>query len=288
MPLPTFLQRLLALLEMIRFQHTIFALPFAIISAFMAAGGFPTVWQLGWILGAMVGARSCAMAFNRIADLDYDTRNPRTRSWALPAGKISLRSAWAFCIAAGAFFFVSAGMLNLLCLALAPVALAVVLGYSYTKRFTPLTHLALGLSLGIAPVGAWLGVTGSFALPPLLLCAAVICWVAGFDIIYACQDVEFDRKEGLHSLPVRLGTPGSLRVAQALHLVMVGTLASLPAVAKVGWLYAIGVLLVAALLFVEHRLIRPADLSRLDLAFFAVNGIVSLVFMGLTLADILL
>jgi 4-hydroxybenzoate polyprenyltransferase len=278
----------MTLLEMIKFQHTVFALPFAIIGAFMAAGGFPTAWQLGWILGAMVGARSSAMAFNRIADLDYDARNPRTRSWALPSGKVGLPSAWALCAASGAFLLLSAGMLNRLCLMLAPVALIIVLGYSYTKRFTSLSHFALGLSLGIAPVGAWLGVTGAFALPPILLCGAVICWVAGFDIIYACQDVEFDRKEGLWSLPVSMGIKDALRVAQLLHLAMVALLLCVPLVAPVGLLYLVGVLLVGGLLFCEHCVIRPADLSKIHLAFFTVNGFVGLVFMGLTLADILL
>jgi 4-hydroxybenzoate polyprenyltransferase len=280
-------QRLAILLDMVKFQHTVFALPFAIMSAFLGAGGWPTAWQFGWILAAMVGARTCAMTFNRIADLDYDARNPRTQSWALPTGRIGLPSAWAFCIASGAFFFLSAAMLNWLCLALAPVALVVVLGYSYTKRFTRYSHLALGLSLGIAPVGAWLGVTAAFALPPLLLCAAVICWVAGFDIIYACQDVEFDHQEGLYSLPATIGIPSALKAARFLHLLMIAALLGVWAVARLGLLYLIGVAGVAALLVYEHRLVRPADLSRINLAFFTLNGIASLLFMALTIADIL-
>ena len=281
-------RRLAILLDMIKFQHTIFALPFAIISAFLAARGCPTLWQLGWILGAMVGARSCAMTFNRIADLDYDTRNPRTQGWALPAKRIGLPAAWTFCIASAAFFFLSAGMLNWLCLALSPIALAVVTGYSYTKRFTHFSHFVLGLSLGIAPVGAWLGVTGAFALPPLLLCAAVVCWVAGFDIIYACQDVDFDRQAGLHSLPVTLGIHKALRVAQGLHVLMVAALLCIAAVAPVRMIYLAGVTGVALLLFFEHRLLRPFDPAKIGVAFFTMNGIASLLFMALTLADILL
>jgi 4-hydroxybenzoate polyprenyltransferase len=288
MALSAFFQRLSILLDMIKFQHTIFALPFAIMSAFLAAKGCPAAWQAGWVLGAMVGARSCAMTFNRIADLDYDARNPRTQSWALPTKRISLPAAWVFCIASAALFFLSAGMLNMLCLSLAPVALAVLLGYSYTKRFTRFSHLVLGLSLGIAPVGAWLGVTGAFALPPVLLCAAVTCWVAGFDIIYACQDVDFDRQAGLYSLPVTRGVHPALRIAQGLHVLMIVALLCLAAVAHVGMLYMAGVAGVALLLFYEHRLLRPFDPSKISIAFFTLNGIASLLFMALTLADILL
>lgn len=275
------------LLDMIKFQHTVFALPFAIIGAFMAAGGCPTLWQLGWILAAMVGARTCAMTFNRIVDVEYDARNPRTRSWALPTGKVSLRSAWALCILAGLLFVISAGMLNRLCLMLSPVALVVILGYSYTKRFTRYSHFVLGLSLGIAPMGSWLGVTSAFALPPFLLSFAVICWVAGFDIIYACQDVHFDRAEGLCSLPAAIGIPQSLWVAAGLHALMVLALLAVMFVANTGWLYLIGVTFVAATLVYEHKLVHPFDVSKIDVAFFTVNGFVSIVFMGLTLADIL-
>ncbi len=274
-------------LQMIKFSHTIFALPFALLAAFLAAGGPPPGRVLLGILGAMVGARSAAMAFNRLMDADIDARNPRTAGRALPAGLVTRRYVALFVVASVALFVASAAWLNPLCLRLSPVALAVVLGYSLTKRFTRFSHFVLGFALGIAPTGAWLAVTGSFAAAPLLLTAVVTLWTAGFDIIYACQDVEFDRREGLHSLPLRLGVGRALQLARWLHLGMLLGLGILPLlVPGLSWLYGAGVITVAAVLLYEHGLVSAEDLSRVDLAFFTLNGIISLVLAAAVIADL--
>jgi 4-hydroxybenzoate polyprenyltransferase len=278
------LGRVLAYGRMIRFSHSVFALPFALASAALAAReGGVTLRQIAWIVVAMVSARSAAMGVNRLADHELDGRNPRTASRELPRGVLSRREAWAFVAASVAVFVVAAGRLNPLCLALSPVALGIVFGYSYTKRFTALSQLALGLSLAVAPVGAWLAIRGRFDAVPLVLGLAVVLWVAGFDTIYACQDAEFDRREGLHSIPARLGVPRALLVARVLHVGAVAALLALFALVPLHPLYVAGVGAVAALLAWEHTLVRPDDLSRVMQAF-NLNGWVSLGYFAFTAA----
>jgi 4-hydroxybenzoate polyprenyltransferase len=262
---------------MIKFEHTLFALPFALVAAITAVRGLPTWPQLGWIVLAMVGARSSAMTFNRLADMEFDRRNPRTAARALPAGLITRAQAWLFTLVTAGMLVFAAAMLNPLALYLSPVALTVVWGYSFTKRFTRWSHLVLGLALGIAPAAAWIALTGTLPWPPMLLSAAVICWTAGFDIIYACQDVEVDQQLGLHSLPSKLGLPRALAVSSALHVVAFGFLVAFGMLAPLGWGYAAALVPVAVLLVVQHRMVRPDDLSRLNAAFFTANGAISLV-----------
>jgi 4-hydroxybenzoate polyprenyltransferase len=263
-------------LEMIKIEHTLFALPFALLGAVLAAGGLPPVRQLLWITVAMVGARSAAMAFNRIADHKYDAANPRTSGRAIPAGLLSLRFAWAFTLASAALFFVAAAMLNRLTLLLAPVALASVLLYSYTKRFTSLSHLALGWCLCIAPTGAWIAVRGAIDSPvPLLLSLVVLLWTAGFDVLYACQDYDFDRRVGLRSIPARVGIPAALWIARLLHAGAFAALVALYLTATPGALALAGVVATGALLVYQHSLVRADDLSRLNAAFFTTNAFVS-------------
>jgi 4-hydroxybenzoate polyprenyltransferase len=283
--------RIVAFGRMIRFSHTVFALPFALTSAALAvaATAGPPRWSvLGWILLAMVGARSAAMGFNRLADQEIDRRNPRTAGRELPRGVLSRAEVWAFVLASAALLVGAAAMLNPLCLALSPVALLVVFGYSYTKRFTALSHLVLGLALAIAPVGAWLAVQGRFSAVPVVLGLAVLLWVAGFDIIYACQDEAFDRAEGLHSLPARLGVRRALQVARAFHVAVVGLLALVYGLTPLHPLYLLGVAAVAALLGYEHSLVRHDDLSKVDAAFFTVNGWISLGYFAFTVASLML
>jgi 4-hydroxybenzoate polyprenyltransferase len=269
--------------RMIKFSHSVFALPFALSSAVIAAGRGISWRELAWILVAMVGARSAAMGFNRLADQRLDARNPRTAGRELPRGALSRGEVWLFVMASAATLVVAAAMLNPLCLALSPVALLVIFGYSYTKRFTALSHLFLGLALALAPLGAWLAIRGRFDPPPVVLGFAVLCWVAGFDTIYACQDEAFDRAEGLHSLPARLGTRRALVVARLFHLVAVGLLAALYLLAPLHPVYLLGVAAVAGLLVYEHSLVRADDLSRIDAAFFTVNGWISLGYFVVTL-----
>jgi 4-hydroxybenzoate polyprenyltransferase len=282
------LQRLTVTLEMIKFQHTLFALPFAFTGMMLAARGWPGWHTLAWVLAAMVGARSAAMTFNRIADRRFDAANPRTADRALPAGRISLGFAIGFFVVSVALFVTSAAMLNPLCFALSPVALAVALGYSFTKRFTSLSHFVLGLSLAIAPVGGWLAVTGAFEIAPLLLSFAVLAWTAGFDILYACQDRDFDRRAGLHSIPARWGVRKSLHASSLLHAFTVLALAGLAPLADLGGIYLAGVMLIGAFLFYEHTLVKPDDLGRLNVAFFQVNAWVSVLIFAFTLFDLLL
>jgi 4-hydroxybenzoate polyprenyltransferase len=275
-----------ATLSMIKFQHTLFALPFAFTAAILAARGLPPPATIGWILGAMVGARSAAMVWNRIADLEFDRRNPRTASRPLVTGELGLPFAWAFLFASLALFYLSASRLNALALLLATPAALVILSYSYAKRVTWLTHLHLGASLGLAPIGAWVGVTGRIEAAPLLLGLAVTCWVAGFDILYGCQDIDFDRRARLQSIPARFGLEAALRASALLHLVTVVLLAALPLVWPLGMFWTTGVALVAALLFYEHRLVRPDDLSRVNAAFFTVNGVVGFVLLAAAAAEV--
>jgi 4-hydroxybenzoate polyprenyltransferase len=265
-------------LEMIKIEHTLFALPFAFLGAVLAARGLPTVRAIIWITLAMVGARSCAMAFNRIADREIDARNPRTKMRAIPAGTLSVGFVWAFTILAAVLFFVAAAMLNRLTLILAPVALASILLYSYTKRWTTLSHLVLGWCLAIAPAGAWIAVRGSLdSLVPLLLSLVVMLWTAGFDVLYACQDYEFDSETGLHSIPRKFGIARALWISRCLHAGAFATLIALYLVTHLGALALVGVIGTAALLVYQHTLVRATDLSRLNAAFFTTNAFVSLI-----------
>jgi len=281
-------QHLRIILEMIKFEHTVFALPFALMSAVIAARGFPSLPVTLWILVAMVGARSSAMAFNRVVDLEFDRRNPRTATRALPANLLTPVQVWVFVLVTTGLFLVASWRLNPLALALSPVALAVIWGYSYTKRYTSLCHLVLGLAIGIAPPGAWIAVRGTLDWAPVLLSAAVMLWVGGFDVIYACQDAEFDRNAGLQSLPARLGLAGALAVSRLMHVATVILLALLPLFVQLGLVYWVGVAVVAALLLYEQSLVRPTDLSRVNAAFFTVNGFVSIGLLVFTAADIFL
>lgn len=280
-------------LEMIRFEHSVFALPFALTGALLAwrQAGYPAagLWaRLGWILVAMVTARSAAMAFNRVLDAAIDARNPRTRTRHIPAGLLSRSFAWGFIAVTSVLFLLAAGMLNALCLKLAPFALGVVFFYSWTKRFTSLSHVVLGFALGIAPAAAWIAISGSLDARIVWLTAAVTLWTAGFDIIYSCQDYEFDRREGLFSLPARLGIRGALGMARSFHVAMIVCLAALAFSLSLGPLAWAGVLAVAALLAWEHRLVHADDLSRVDAAFFTMNGWVSVLFFVFWAADTLI
>jgi len=273
---------------MIRFEHTIFALPFALASALVAAGGLPELRVVGWILVAMVGGRSAAMAFNRVADARLDTENPRTSSRAIPAGLISRGAALAFTVFSSALMVVAAQRLNPLAFALSPLALVAILGYSYTKRFTSLSHLWLGLCLGIAPVGAWIAVSGEIGFASMVLSAAVMLWTAGFDIIYSLQDIDFDRASGLFSLPARLGPARALLVSRTFHAVVVPLLAWFGLLSCLGVIYAIGVACISGFLVWEHRLVTASDFSRVNTAFFTANGFVSLALLAFVAADVLL
>lgn len=271
-------QKLQTTLAMIKFEHTLFALPFAFLGAVLAANGLPTLWQIVWITLAMVGARSAAMTFNRIADREIDAKNPRTSGRELPAGKLSVEFAWVFLITSVAVFLLAAWMLNWLTFALSPVALIVVLGYSYAKRFTSLAHLFLGAALAISPSAAWIAVRGTLDDPlPFLLSLFVLMWTAGFDVLYACQDHEFDRKAGLQSIPARFGIKNSLWIARLFHAQAFVVLLFLYLISGLGVVALIGVGAVAALLIYQHRLIKPTDLSRMNAAFFTTNAFVSVI-----------
>jgi 4-hydroxybenzoate polyprenyltransferase len=282
------LRNLRVTLEMIKWEHSIFALPFALCGAMLAASGLPTAHQLLWIVIAMVSARSAAMAFNRLADATIDAANPRTSTRALPAGHLSPAFVTTFVIVSCALFILAASQLNRLTLWLSPVALAVLLLYSYTKRFTRSSHLVLGFALGIAPAAAWIAVRGSLDPRILLLTAAVTFWVAGFDVLYACQDFDFDRNAGLHSIPCYVGIPCALWIARAFHLIMFLLLVAMIPAFALGNLAIAGLLAVVLLLLYEHSLVKPNDLSRLNAAFFTMNGVISVVFAAFLAADILL
>ena len=275
-------------LEMIKWEHSIFALPFALCGAMLAAGGLPGLHQLGWIVVAMVSARSAAMAFNRLADRRIDAANPRTKMRALPAGLLTPRFVLGFTLVACALFFLAASQLNRLALMLSPVALAVLLSYSFTKRFTRWSHLVLGFALGIAPAAAWIAVRGSLDLRILLLTAAVTFWVGGFDVLYACQDFDFDRQTGLHSIPRHFGVLRALWVARAFHMIMLALLIGLLWSFGLGKLAVAGVAVVAALLAYEHSLVSADDLSKLNAAFFTLNGVISVLFFVFIAGDLLL
>jgi len=275
-------------LEMIKFEHSIFALPFALVGAMLAVRGWPTWHEVFWLIVAMVGARSAAMTFNRIADRKFDALNTRTRMRALPAGRLTVRFAAGFTVISCGLLALAAWELSPLALKLSPLAIAVLLLYSYTKRFTRWSHLFLGLALGIAPAAAWIAVRGWLDPRILLLTAAVTFWVGGFDVIYACQDHDFDRSHGLHSVPRHLGIRNALAVARLFHVAMLGLLVALVVTFGLGKLAVAGVIAVAALLLYEHTLVRHDDLSKLNAAFFTMNGVISVVFFFFVAGDLLL
>ncbi|HKE33139.1 MAG TPA: UbiA-like polyprenyltransferase [Candidatus Angelobacter sp.] len=274
-------------LEMIKWEHSVFALPFALCGAMLAAGGMPTAAQLGWILLCMVTARSAAMAFNRLADAQIDAANPRTATRAIPAGILSLRFVTLFVVVCCAVFVLAAAQLNRLTLYLSPVALALVTLYSFTKRFTRWSHLLLGFSLGVAPAAAWIAVRGSLDPRILILTAAVTFWVGGFDVLYACQDIDFDRTYGLNSVPQAYGIRSALWFSRTLHLLMLALLLALVLTFGLGKLAVVGVMAVALLLAYEHSLVSANDLSKLNAAFFTMNGVIAVVFFVFVAADIL-
>jgi 4-hydroxybenzoate polyprenyltransferase len=282
------LKKLRIVLEMVKIEHTIFALPFAFLGAFLAARGIPRPAQIGWILVAMIGARSAAMAFNRLIDLPYDARNPRTLNRALPRKLLTRGFVVAFIIGSSAVLVFAASRLNRLSLELSPLALGIIFFYSYTKRFTWLTHIFLGVALACAPIGAWVALRGSISLSPIVLGLAVALWVAGFDVIYSCQDVEFDKGETLYSIPKRFGVRAALWISAALHLVMLGILGFLFRREGLGGISMAGLVLVGLLLAYEHSLVRPKDLSRANTAFFTINGWISILLFATTTIDMLL
>src|SRR5258708_4754479 len=273
---------------MIKWEHSIFALPFALCGAMLAAGGVPSGLQLIWIVVCMVSARSAAMAFNRLADAQIDAANPRTATRAIPAGALSMKFVALFVVTACAIFILAAGQLNRLTLYLSPLALAIILFYSFTKRFTRWSHLVLGFALGVAPAAAWIAVRGSLDPRILILTAAVTFWVGGFDVLYACQDLEFDRAHGLNSLPQAYGLRPALALARVLHALMMLLLVALVVVFGLGKIAFVGVAVVALLLGYEHSLVSPRDLSKLNAAFFTMNGVIAVVFFCFVAADLLL
>jgi 4-hydroxybenzoate polyprenyltransferase len=275
-------------LEMIKWEHSVFALPFALTGAVLAAGGWPPLPVLGWIVLSMVAARSAAMAFNRLVDARLDAANPRTAMRALPAGTLSSRFVGGFVVIAAVAFLLAAAMLNRLSLELAPVALAVALAYSYMKRVTRWSHLVLGLALGIAPSAAWIAVRGTLDVRIVVLTGAVLVWVGGFDVLYACQDFEHDRRVGLNSVPQAFGLEAAFWIARAMHLGMLMMLCWLINLFGLGRLSMLGVGLVAALLLYEHVIISPRDMRRMNAAFFTLNGVVSVIFFGFVATDVLL
>jgi len=275
--------RIRTVLEMIKFEHSIFALPFALTGALLAARathhGWPTLRQIVWIVVAMVAARSAAMTINRIVDLRYDRENPRTKQRALATGALSVSFAWIFTFAAVALFFVAASQLNPLALKLAPLAILILFFYSFTKRFTSWSHLFLGFALGISPAAAWIAITGSLDIRMLILCAAVTLWVGGFDVLYACQDIEYDKTAGLYSVPKSFGIGNALWISRVMHMGVVALLSWLAASFVLPWPAWLGIAVVAALLTYEHSLVKAHDLSKLDAAFFTMNGYISMSFL---------
>src|SRR5438552_13327844 len=284
----TFARSFKTTLEMIKFSHTLFALPFAMLAAFLAAGGAPKLSTLVKILAAMVGARSAALAHNRLADRKIDAANPRTAGRALPSGALTVDFVRAFLAASVILFLLAAASLNRLAFALSPLALGLLFLYAYTKRFTSLSHFVLGLCLALAPVGAWVAVRGSLAFLPVLLGLAVLVWTAGFDMLYALQDEAFDREAGLNSLPARWGAKRTLVASAILHAVMLPLLVAAWKVAGGGWLFAVGIALTGFALVYQHAIVKPGDSSRLDAAFFAANGFVSITLALCGIADVLL
>ena len=286
--MPTVVSKFKIILEMIKFEHTIFALPFAFTGALLALGELPSLYQAVWIVVAMIGARSAAMGFNRWADRHIDAENPRTKARALPLGLVSPAQVLAFIIVSSAVLVLAAYMLNPLSFALSPVALLIVFFYSYTKRFTVLAHMFLGLAISGAPMGAWIAVTGRFDFPALVLGLAVLFWLLGFDILYALQDLEYDRSAGLHSIPQRYGVRTSLWISRIAHGVTMFCLFWLFELLPIGMLYLLGVIIALGLIMYEHTLVKENDLSKLDMAFFNMNGYISVTIFIFTLLDVLL
>lgn len=280
------LKKIAATLDLIKFPHTIFSVPFAIISAFLAAKGLPSIKQLVIILIALVMARSCAMAFNRLVDARYDEYNPRTAYRISHLKSIGRGYVWLFTIVCAGIFVLSSAMLNRLSLYMSPFALFILLGYSYTKRFTLTSHFILGLSLALAPIGTWIGIKGEFGLPAFILGAAVLFWTSGFDLIYSCQDVTHDKRMGLFSIPKRFGIKAALRLSLILHILTIILLVILICYTTFSFIYLSGVGIVTGLLFYEHSLVKPDDLSKVNLAFFNINGIISIGLMVMSLIDI--
>ncbi len=273
------------LLDMIKFEHTIFALPFAYTGAFLAARGIPSLREISLILGAMVGARTAAMTFNRIVDLPFDAENPRTRTRPLVTGEVSLRDAWLLFLVSVVFFFICTWGLNPLAFKLSPIALGVTLAYSYTKRFTWLCHVFLGLAIGLAPLAGWVAVAGSLAKLPAILSLGVLFWVAGFDILYACLDEEYDRRRGLHSIPAKFGRRRAFVISALFHTIAFLLFAVVGILAQLSWIYYVGLGITLVLFVAQRVVISPDDLSRLDLSFFTFNGAISVVlFLGTALA----
>jgi 4-hydroxybenzoate polyprenyltransferase len=289
----SFTKRLKITLEMIKIEHTLFALPFAFLGAALAARELPAqpasfwLWKILWITLAMVGARSAAMTFNRIADRELDAANPRTAMRALPAGLLDVKFARAFTFAASALFLLAAYQLNWTTFVLSPIALGSVLAYSYFKRFSALAHLFLGWCLSIAPAGAWIAITGKLTIVPFLLSMAVMLWTAGFDVLYACQDYEFDKGAGLHSIPKYFGIANALWIARAIHMLMFVVLILFFYQAHLGWLGFVGVLATGALLLYQHSIVKANDLSRMNAAFFTTNAFVSIILFFTMAADAL-
>jgi len=273
--------------RMIKFSHTIFALPFALTAAVLAAREYGITWvQLGWIVAAMVGARTAAMGFNRIVDARFDSLNPRTKGREIPSGKISSSQAGLFVILAGGLLVIAAYFLNPLCFYLSPVALFAVLIYSYTKRFTSYSHMFLGIALGIAPIGAWIAISGEWSWKAVVIGMTVLVWVAGFDIIYACQDAAFDQENKLHSIPQRFGIARALWISRGLHVLTIAGLAGVGYLFQLGWFYYSGMAVITSVLVYEQSLVHADDLSKVNLAFFNLNGIISLFFFVFTLTDL--
>jgi len=270
------LKKIFILLEMIKFEHTVFALPFAFMGAFLSARGVPGAATFGWIVLAMVGARTCAMGFNRIVDRKFDELNPRTASRALPAKEVKLPEAWAMVILAGGFFFFACYNLNRLTLILSPFALALTLFYSLTKRFTWLCHVVLGVALAFSPLGGWVAVSGSLQDFPFVLSAGVLFWVAGFDTVYACLDADFDAEIGLFSLPSRFGRKNAFRIAILFHVIAFALFVQTGIASGLNYFYYMGIIFTGAALFYQHLVVNPKDLSRIQLSFFTLNGLISL------------
>ncbi|MBN2808124.1 MAG: UbiA family prenyltransferase [Deltaproteobacteria bacterium] len=279
--------RIRTFLEMVKFSHTVFALPFALLAALLAANGLPSLWKILWIIVAMAGARTGAMGANRLLDAKIDARNPRTRNRALPTGQINPRQALLMTGVSYLIFIFAAAMLNPLCLHLAPYVIMLLTAYSAAKRYTIYTHYILGLCLGLAPIGAWIAISGTLALTPLILALAVGSWVSGFDLLYSLQDIEFDQQEGLHSIPASIGVVKTMALARKLHLGMLGGLFFVYLISpSLGWLFLLALLAVAALLHYEHEILSPTDLSKIDTAFFTINGYISIILFVIAALDI--